>query len=275
MLDTTLWYLRELGLPVSLKKTEPPRQIVEVLGVTLDIPRGVAYVAQSRIKRAIAHAEKAVTAGFWAIKDYQRFSGLCTWITLFDDSLSLHMDALYKLFGRRRRGRVPIGSITATVLNIFIDLVAQNKSLEFKLFNPLTSSVILTTDASGDKGMGGNWACHYWSRKYSPEEETMHITAKELLAVIECAEKWGASWNDKILLALIDNAGAAFDINKGRSKDNQVVELLHKLKRVEERFGFKTIALHLPRRFNVLADALSKNPTKTAKWLCGHSFLSL
>ena len=95
----------------------------------------------------------------------------------------------------------------------------------------------------------------------------MHITAKELLAVIECAEQWGTRWNNKILLALIDNAGAAFDINKGRSKDKQVVQLLHRLKHVEKHFGFKTIALHLPRRFNIVADALSKHPTSKAQWM--------
>ena len=94
---------------------------------------------------------------------------------------------------------------------------------------------------------------------YSGQET--HITVKELVPIVLAAAVWGSDWRGRNVMSYCNNAAVVAILNKGDSKEPQVMHLMWCLAFLKVKFQFSLFASHIS-GFNDLADALSRgNPT--------------
>ena len=74
-----------------------------------------------------------------------------------------------------------------------------------------------------------------------------------------CRANWGSQWVGSMVKALCDNAAVVAIINRGSSKDQEVMHLMRCLAFIAARYQFSIRASHLNGVCNTLADALSRD----------------
>lgn len=118
----------------------------------------------------------------------------------------------------------------------------------------------VAADASGSKGQGAGATCgneaiyHLWVGN----EGDMSIQAQELYPDVAAARVWGPSWRGKTVIFETDNLGNAIGINSGKAARGAARKLLGELYDLADKYDFEIIAVWVPRRYNVVCDALSK-----------------
>lgn len=79
-----------------------------------------------------------------------------------------------------------------------------------------------------------------------------------LVPIVLASALWGKEWTAKTVMAFCDNAAVVSAINKGSSKETDVMHLLRCLTFIQARYQFNLIAAHIKGESNDLADALSR-----------------
>ena len=59
--------------------------------------------------------------------------------------------------------------------------------MEFEVLDP-------SSDASGDWGLGAEWAGRTLAREWDQSERDLPIYLKEIVAVLEAIKRWGKEW---------------------------------------------------------------------------------
>ena len=119
---------------------------------------------------------------------------------------------------------------------------------------------VITTDASGTWGGAGFNSQGQWFQLQWPSVWfSIHITIKELLPIVVASAIWGKHWRGLTVKCVCDNAAVVAIINSGRSKDKLAIHLLRCLFFFAAEFNLFLFAQHLPGKYNVAADALSRN----------------
>jgi hypothetical protein len=86
-----------------------------------------------------------------------------------------------------------------------------------------------------------------------------------MLAVVATLLFYGPKLRGKLVLIRVDNAGTAHNINRHRSGlKTALPRRAHTLRLLAWRYGFEYVAVHTPREWNGLADALSKAESPAA-----------
>ena len=117
-------------------------------------------------------------------------------------------------------------------------------------------SVTLTSDASG------NWGCGAFSGKKIPWSGPIsfkHITVKELAPILVAAAAWCDEWKGTLVRVQCDNMAVVDIINKGSSRDRDVMQLMRCLSFLMAKGEFYMVASHIKGVDNTLADALSRD----------------
>ena len=122
---------------------------------------------------------------------------------------------------------------------------------------PITN---LHTDACSE-GCGGVYNGDYFYINWKldlPDMYGWHINFKETFAIIAAAFRWGHLWKNKRVLVYSDNTTAVSLINKGSTKNCEVMKALRSLFWLSAVFNFSLCAVFLPGKDNSLADACSR-----------------
>merc|ERR1711871_1062422 len=61
-LDIALKVFESLNIPIAPDKVEPPAQVVEILGITVDTVRQVVYLSESKCRRLINKLHRSLQA---------------------------------------------------------------------------------------------------------------------------------------------------------------------------------------------------------------------
>lgn len=116
--------------------------------------------------------------------------------------------------------------------------------------------VVLYTDASGKWGCGTvyfpQWFHFQWPHSWSDYS----ITIKELLPIVIVVALWGSQWTQRQILCRCDNMAVVHLLHTRSSKHYTIMHLLRSLHFF---LACRLSATHIPGKFNVLADALSRN----------------
>lgn len=116
----------------------------------------------------------------------------------------------------------------------------------------------LFTDASGLLGFaavfGSKWFADEWTQTLLP----LQIAVKELFPIVLALEIWGSEMANRKILFMSDNMAVVEVINKQSSKEKCLMHLLRRLVLVclSKNIFFK--AKHIPGKYNVVADSLSR-----------------
>ena len=108
----------------------------------------------------------------------------------------------------------------------------------------------------------GVW-CILWKElvpiKWVEPMASSHITVKELAPIVVASAAWGYLWKDLTIKVLCDNEAVVAIVNKGISRDSEVMHLVRCLAFFTAKYQFYLVASHIQGVSNVRADALSRN----------------
>ena len=116
----------------------------------------------------------------------------------------------------------------------------------------------ITSDASGGWGCAAIFEDQWLQLKWPASIHECHITLKELVPIVLAAALWGQRWVGKTVMARCDNSAVVAVINKGSSKEPEVMQLLRCLTFIQAKHQFDLLAAHIQGKVNVRADALSR-----------------
>lgn len=111
------------------------------------------------------------------------------------------------------------------------------------------------------------------AKKLSKKDE-IHINQLELITIMLVCKLWGHKWSGKNILAKCDNEASVEVLNKGRSHDEFMMDVIREIAFCAALHEFQLHAVHLPGNENEISDCLSRwdkidNPDKLFKSLIG------
>ena len=85
-----------------------------------------------------------------------------------------------------------------------------------------------------------------------------NINVQELYPILVSIKRWGHKWRDKKVICYSDNTHVISAINKGKSVNVQAMNFIRQLFWLTALFNCHIVAVHIPGRHNIIADALSR-----------------
>ena len=260
--ETMLETCRVTGFPVESGKSEGPTTMLTFLGIEIDTVSMEMRLPLDKLARLRE-----------VIRDFRGRKG-CKKRELLSliGSLS-HACKVIKL-GRPFLRRLIVLSKREKRLDHFVRLNADARSdIEWwfrfadvwngvSLMYRVSSkacSIVMMSDASGSWGCGAFCGKKWFQLKWPTSLLEHDITFKELVPIVLAAAVWGKVWSAKNVKVWCDNSAVVDIVNKGDSKELEVVHLMRCLSFFKAKFQFSLFAEHVAGEKNDLADALSRN----------------
>ena len=121
-------------------------------------------------------------------------------------------------------------------------------------------------DAAGEPGLGWGASTGYEKAAglFTEEEQSLHISWKELRAILHGLQLWGAEYAGRRVVVWSDNTAACAAVNTGRVRARQEHDramaraMVREIARICARNGVDLRARHIPGPLNEVNDALSR-----------------
>lgn len=252
--------LEELGFVSSPKKCIPPCQCLDFLGITIDTTVPEARLSVEHRNRISAHLVDFLERQCATARELQSLAGLlnCASKVVFGGRTFLRrlLDAI--------KARDNWDSVISVTEDAKMDLrwwqqfmsVWDGKAL---LLDPIPMSAIqFQTDACLSVGCGAFFDGLFFQEKWCDSWVVDNINTYEVYPVLLAARTWGHLWRGRHVVVWTDNDPAVFVINSGTSRTPRVMEWLRELFFISAECDFRLTARHVPGKFNMLADALSR-----------------
>jgi hypothetical protein len=131
---------------------------------------------------------------------------------------------------------------------------------------PFTCDIALpsfqfSTDAceiGGGAIFQGDWCYVAWSIDF-PELRDKHINYLELKMVQVAIEKWGHLLSGKHIKVFTDNMASVYVINKGSSRSEDLLSIIHQLFWLTIKYKLKLSASHIAGGLNIASDSVSSS----------------
>ncbi|XP_041649188.1 uncharacterized protein LOC121513473 [Cheilinus undulatus] len=255
---------KELGVPLSLEKTQGPSTSLEFLGITLD---SVSFQASLPLEKI--HRISLLISNF-------TLANRCTKRQLL--SLLGHLNYAIRIIPQGRSFLSHLLAIAASIPSLH-GHISLDKSckMELKLWQQFLSSwngisffyddyiskpedIQLFTDAAPSIGFGSYFNGKWFSAEWPPEflAFTSSSTIHEMYLGIIAAILWGQQWSKKTIAIYSDNQAVVDIINKGRSHSLEIVQFMQKLTLISIQHELILKAFHIPGHCNAIAGSLSR-----------------
>jgi hypothetical protein len=130
---------------------------------------------------------------------------------------------------------------------------------------PFTCDIALpsfqfSTDAceiGGGAIFQGDWCYVAWNIDF-PELRDKHINYLELKMVQVALEKWGHLLSGKHVKVFTDNMASVYSINKGSSRSEDLLAIIHQLFWLSVKYQLKLTASHIAGGLNIASDRVSR-----------------
>ena len=103
----------------------------------------------------------------------------------------------------------------------------------------------------------GDWQYLVWHREW-PSARFLHINYKEILSIALAVKRWAPCWKNSIVYIHTDSMVAKGIWNKGRCKNDLVMNIMRNVFWLSVQYNFKLIFIHIPGILNVLPDSISR-----------------
>jgi len=126
-----------------------------------------------------------------------------------------------------------------------------------RIINPARRTIMVHTDASGVKGIGGWWATNAFSARIPRSHRQKHINWKEAYAVLYAIAIWGDTWKGHTIVMMCDNFAVVRALNN-RTIRGDAIHPLQLIFLAAALFNIDLLSEWLPTKENWIADALSR-----------------
>lgn len=285
-----------LGLSVSPSKVVPPRAAFTYLGVVVS---SVAGARRAEISVAIPDGKRDLMAAELAdllraaggssvatLGQLQSAVGRLSWAAavvpagqprtavLARVAAAVRGEALERGVSQRKRlERTPVPGWSAAAVDALRWWLRRltGAPLVAPVLGPDAPVVVIRSDASGTIGGAGAadgdraWSWLRWSSA-ARARSTTFLELLPIAAVVCAADRDFSLWRGHVVVALVDNAGAAACINGGKAAGDggRSAALVAAMLDAAERHEFTLAAAWWPREFNDLPDRLSKSRSLAA-----------
>ena len=79
-----------------------------------------------------------------------------------------------------------------------------------------------------------------------------------MVALVHCCEQYGPLFRNLVIRFGVDNSGVCYAVNKQSSSCPFLMSLLRRLANAQCTHNFDVVAVHVSRKFNELADMLTR-----------------
>lgn len=288
--DTVLRVFDDLGLQVAHDKGQwEPQQTALFLGVEVSSDPPLFRAPIDKVERVAAQARGLLSdvetnRGWISVRKLQQCLGLMAFLDRTLRPCRLHTRELFNATSRTAyrhpqrgwpRGRAPITDQAVADLEWWASLPSSEWVVRGRLIFPpsLACAVRIFTDASGEVGWGASardgrvLARGTWG----PLDAQMHITVKEMEAVLRALRSQESELRGRRVLVLCDNAAVVRIIAKGSSKSPELMQRMRELFRWAVDQGVQLYAKWVPTDANP-ADAPSRRLDVHGQQLCRKAF---
>lgn len=262
-MERLLSVFSKLCIPLGAHKTVGPCTSLEYLGVILDSVTSELRLPLEKIARIST------------IVDSFKWRKSCTKRELL--SLLGHMNFACRCIrpGRSFVSRLIKLSTTVEKLHYHVkitdecradlamwsDFLRQWNGVSFFLDSHITNSadLHLFTDATLDSFGGiyqNQWFQGFFPQRLKNTEPSMALF--ELYPIVMACVLWGHQWSRKRILFHCDNLATVEILSKGRSKVKSIMGFMRKLTYHSAINNYVIHAVHIPGKFNNVADAISR-----------------
>lgn len=261
-LNTFLDFCSEVGVPIKVEKTENATNIITFMGLELDSILMEARLPQDKLVNLRTLLRSASKSRKITLRDLQSLIGLlnfccqvvppgrCFLRRLTD--LTKKVNKPHHRITLTREGRKDIQAWM-----LFADHFNGRQLLLEKRWLT-TDALHLHTDASGSLGFGAIFECKWFYGRWPSSWQAQHITFKELVPLVLAVEIWGPFLQNHCIVLHTDNEAVVYIINKQTCKISDIMALVRRLILATMKFNILIRAEHVPGKYNILPDLLSR-----------------
>ena len=243
-------------------RVEGPSQVLDFLGITIDVPMGLSRLPRDKVDRCRGLVEDFLVCQKVTLGQLQQLLGLLNFACRAVVPGRPFLATLYSLTKgiRRQCYKVRLTRAAKEDLAIWSTFLTDFNCCSFFLEGTVHSRVDvgLYTDASTTVGFGvccgSEWVCGRWSGVWLGKG----ILVLETYAVLLAMAVWGPQLANRSILMHVDNLALVQILNKRYSAAAEVVPLIRVLFLLGLRYNIVLAAQHVPGVLNVAADALSR-----------------
>jgi DNA (cytosine-5)-methyltransferase 1 len=264
-MDTAGAVFRWLGLRCNDEKQQGPARALDYLGLVVDTVAQTVTISTDRRLDLLSDVGRILSASTFGSKDLESVIG----------KLGFAAQVIRGGKAYLQRLRLALNAaLKSSSSSVAIDAEARADASWWhaKLSDPVQGSrifltdapvpvVTLKSDASGVAGRGWGYVLDgvlHWSRWHTDSVDANHMQYKEMIAIIHCMEEYGPHFANRIMRVGVDNSGVAYATNKMSSKCPLLMRLLRRLADLQCAHNSDTIAVHVSRQYNTLADLASR-----------------
>jgi hypothetical protein len=251
----------ELGLTTAPHKTMSG-PVLEVLGITIDCHRAVAYIGVEKLAKiqALIDGIKRSTD----LTQIQSLTGSLVFVTRVCEQGKAFLRRLFDQvtmcmespFHRRR-----LSQDAKRELRWWKDTLSGYQAVRYLKDDPLfLPQIQVWSDASGTLGIGGHLAGHedQFSERIPVKHAKKDIMFKEALAVLRCVERWIPRMERRMVIFNVDNQALVAALNKGGCKQRATQAIVRRVYTLAIWHSFSFRAVWLSSASNKRADDLSR-----------------
>ena len=267
-----------LGWTVNFKKSIlEPLQLMDYIGLHLEFQTGKVYPPQDRWDKIQLLATEFLTLTSATAKKWCSLLGLLTscqdltpmgrlWLRPLQNHLNQYWWNRKKLYIK-----IPVDSMCKHAITWWLN--PANVMTGVPWTHPPPDLTIYTD--SSDTGWGGTLDNQKVSGKWDQTFVMEHINLKELMAVWKTILHFQHQLSGKSILVASDNTSTVCYLNKlGGTKSQKLLDLTVKILLWCQDHNIHLRARHIPGRFNVISDQLSRlDQIITTEWSIHHNVI--
>lgn len=264
----------DVGFPNKEQKTENARTVISFMGLELDSNLMQARLPQDKLNKLQEQLSAMAKRRKVTLKELQSLLGLlnfcCQVVTPGRAFLRRLIDLTKKV--SKSHHRITLNSESRKDLQAWLLFVKHFNGKNLLLHKRwVTSDTLhLHTDASGSLGYGAILHSHWFYGTWPKIWLTYDITFKELLPIVLALEIWGCNMKNQCIVLHTDNHAVVHIINKQTCKVPVVMCLVRRLVLASMKFNILLRAEHIPGKYNILPDLLSRLQIKKFQALAPH-----
>ena len=268
--------LRSLGFYVAYKKVSSPAQVQRYLGIDIDTINMRLMLPEDKMRKLKQELVFFQGRRKATHRQLQRLCGIlshCSSLVKGGRTFSHRVIELLRgMQGKRRY--VTLTKPFFKDLKWWTDFSNWFNGQANIIGGRNVQEVSLEMDASGlGYGVvwGQDWLAGAWNGSLSSRRDRHdhyrpspdmdipdNINVQELFPMLEALWRWGPRWRDKKVVVYSDNTQAVAAINTGKSDNMVAMHIMRRVFWLTVLFNCHLVAVHIPGRSNVTADALSR-----------------
>ena len=259
-LTAFLSFCKEVGIPIAPEKTHDPSQIMDFVGVGLNVQGQYSFLPEDKVTRCIELLDELCTRPKVTKTQIQQLQGHLNFASRAIVPGRPFMAATYALSRKLRKPhhKAWVTKLVREDWEIWKKFLLEFNGRSFFLADYTSTDLHLYTDAATSGGFGAclnkEWVCGKWHGAWTDRT----ILALETYAVVVALAIWGEQLSNKHIIFHIDNQALVGILQTGHTQSEEVIPLIRVIYSLGLKYNITFHAEYISTRHNVAADALSR-----------------